>query len=96
MSPVDGEHPPELVAHLTAERGWYDLATSHLFSWASVVRSEMVAPLLVEGSVWGAINLEELVEDAFDDEDAQLLSILANQVAAAIRSVQLVQRVSAA
>ena len=37
------------------------------------VRSELVAPLLVEGSVWGAINLEELVEDAFDDEDAQLL-----------------------
>jgi GAF domain-containing protein len=59
------------------------------------VRSELVAPLLVEGSAWGAINLEELVEDAFDDEDAQLLSILANQVAAAIRSVQLVQRVAA-
>ncbi len=59
------------------------------------VRSELVAPLLVEGSLWGAINLEELVEDAFDDEDAQLLSILANQVAAAIRSAQLVQRVGA-
>ena len=58
------------------------------------VRSELVAPLLVEGSVWGAINLEELVEDAFDDEDAQLLCILANQVAAAIRSAQLVQRVA--
>ena len=59
------------------------------------VRSELVAPLLVEGAVWGAINLEELVEDAFDDEDAQLLCILANQVAAAIRSAQLVQRVGA-
>ena len=59
------------------------------------VRSELVAPLLVEGSVWGAINLEELVEDAFDNEDAQLLSILANQVAAAIRSAQLMQRVGA-
>jgi diguanylate cyclase (GGDEF)-like protein/PAS domain S-box-containing protein len=59
------------------------------------VRSELVAPLLVEGCAWGAINLEELVEDAFDDEDAQLLSILGNQVAAAIRSAQLVQRVGA-
>ena len=59
------------------------------------VRSELVAPLLVKGSVWGAINLEELVEDAFDDDDAQLLSILANQVAAAIRSAELVQRVGA-
>ena len=37
---------------------------------------------MVEGSVWGALNLEELVENAFDDEDAQLLCILANQVAA--------------
>ncbi len=54
------------------------------------VRSELVAPLMVEGSVWGALNLEELVENAFDDEDAQLLCILANQVGAAIRSAQLV------
>jgi Nif-specific regulatory protein len=60
------------------------------------VRSELVAPLVVEGDVWGAINLEELVEDAFDDEDAQLLCILANQVAAAIRSARLVERVSTA
>jgi GAF domain-containing protein len=60
-----------------------------------VLRSELVAPLLVEGEVWGAINLEELVEDAFDDEDSQLLCILANQVAAAIRSAQLVERVGA-
>jgi diguanylate cyclase (GGDEF)-like protein len=59
------------------------------------VRSELVAPLLVEGEPWGVLNLEELVEDAFDDEDSQLLCILANQVAAAIRSAQLVQRVSA-
>jgi GAF domain-containing protein len=49
----------------------------------------------VEGEVWGALNLEELVEDAFDDEDSQLLCILANQVAAAIRSAQLVHRVGA-
>jgi hypothetical protein len=59
------------------------------------VRAELVAPLLVEGRVWGALNVEELVEDAFDDEDAQLLCILANQVAAAIRSAELVERVAA-
>ena len=60
------------------------------------VRSELVAPLMVDGSVWGALNLEELVENAFDDEDAQLLCILANQVAAAIRSAQLVGRLGGA
>jgi GAF domain-containing protein len=59
------------------------------------VRSELVAPLLVQSAVWGAINLEELVEDAFDDEDSQLLCILANQVGAAIRSAQLMERVGA-
>jgi diguanylate cyclase (GGDEF)-like protein len=60
------------------------------------VRAELVVPLLVEGATWGAINLEELVEDAFDDEDAQLLCILANQVAAAIRSAELLRRVERA
>jgi diguanylate cyclase (GGDEF)-like protein len=60
------------------------------------VRSELVAPLLVQGELWGAINVEELVEDAFDDEDAQLLSTLANQVAAAIRSARLSQRLELA
>jgi diguanylate cyclase (GGDEF)-like protein/PAS domain S-box-containing protein len=60
------------------------------------VRSELVTPLMIDGSVWGAINLEELVENAFDQEDVQLLCILANQVAAAIRSAQLVQLVQVA
>jgi diguanylate cyclase (GGDEF)-like protein/PAS domain S-box-containing protein len=56
------------------------------------VRAELVAPLLVEGRVWGALNLEELVEEAFDDDDSQLLCIVANQVAAAIRAADLTQR----
>ena len=60
------------------------------------VRSELVAPLMIDGSIWGAINLEELVENAFDQEDLQLLLIVANQVAAAIRSAQLVQLVEVA
>jgi diguanylate cyclase (GGDEF)-like protein/PAS domain S-box-containing protein len=60
------------------------------------VRSELVAPLMIDGAVWGAINLEELVENAFDQEDVQLLCILANQVAAAIRSALLVQLVQVA
>ena len=42
------------------------------------------------------LNLEELVENAFDDEDAQLLCILANQVGAAMRSAQLVGQLGGA
>jgi GAF domain-containing protein/diguanylate cyclase with GGDEF domain len=60
------------------------------------VRAELVVPLVVDGATWGAINLEELVEDTFDDEDVQLLSILANQVAAAIRAALLVERLEQA
>jgi diguanylate cyclase (GGDEF)-like protein/PAS domain S-box-containing protein len=56
------------------------------------VRAELVAPLLVDGVTWGAINLEELVEDAFDDDDSQLVCIVANQVAAAIRTAELTAR----
>ena len=57
-------------------------------------RAELVVPLIVEGTAWGAINLEELVEDAFDDQDAQLLCILANQVSAAIRAARLADRLN--
>jgi diguanylate cyclase (GGDEF)-like protein/PAS domain S-box-containing protein len=60
------------------------------------VRSELVVPLVVDDATWGAINLEELVEDAFDDDDAQLLCIVANQVAAAIRSAILRNRLDQA
>lgn len=34
---------PELLAHLDAERTWYDLATGHLDSLAETLRAEMVA-----------------------------------------------------
>ena len=68
MSPVDGEHPPELLAHLAAERGWYDLATSHLFSWASVVRSEMVARVPEErrSGTWSRMRFSYYTRDARD------------------------------
>ena len=68
MSPADGEHPPELLAHLAAERGWYDLATSHLFSWASVVRSEMVARVPEErrSGTWSRMRFSYYTRDARD------------------------------
>jgi diguanylate cyclase (GGDEF)-like protein/PAS domain S-box-containing protein len=56
------------------------------------VRAELVVPLIVEGEVWGALNVEELEPDAFDDDDVILLSTLATQVAAALRASALVAR----
>jgi len=49
--------------------------------------------LIVEGELWGALNVEELQPDAFDDDDVILLSTLATQVAAALRASALVARV---
>jgi GAF domain-containing protein len=52
--------------------------------------------LLVEGDVWGALNVEEVAPDAFDHDDVILLSTLANQVGAALRAATLVERLEAA
>jgi len=68
MSPVDGEQPPELLAHLAAERGWYDLATNHLNSWASTVRAEMVARVPEErrSGTWSRMRFSYYTRDARD------------------------------
>jgi transcriptional regulator with GAF, ATPase, and Fis domain len=51
------------------------------------------ARLVVDGDVWGALNVEELERDAFDHDDVILLSTLANQVSAALRAAALLERV---
>jgi hypothetical protein len=38
------------------------------------VGAELVVPLIVDGDVWGAINIEESGCDAFDHDDVILLS----------------------
>jgi GAF domain-containing protein len=48
------------------------------------------------GRRWGAINVEELERDTFDNDDVSLLSTLANQVAAAVRAALLRERLTAA
>jgi GAF domain-containing protein len=60
------------------------------------VRAELVVPLIVDGEIWGALNIEEPAPDAFDHDDVILLSTLANQVAAALRAAALVERLEAA
>ena len=55
----------------------------------SDVQAELVVPLLVDGYIWGAINVEEVASDAFDHEDVILLSTLANQVGAALTAAAL-------
>jgi diguanylate cyclase (GGDEF)-like protein len=51
-------------------------------------------PLVVEGDIWGALNVEETTPDAFDHDDVILLSTLANQVSAALRAANLLKRLA--
>jgi len=43
MSEAPPDESPELLEHLSAERGWFDVATAHLGSLSAKLRSEMEA-----------------------------------------------------
>jgi len=60
------------------------------------VRSELCTPLWIGDELWGALNIEELAPDAFDEDDARLLSTLADQVGSAMRSAMLYERLERA
>ena len=53
------------------------------------MRAELCAPLWAGDHLWGAINLEDDRPNAFDDDDAQLVRTVADQVSAALRSARL-------
>jgi diguanylate cyclase (GGDEF)-like protein len=84
------ERTPVLVNDVQAEPGYEATPETR------EVCSELVVPLLVEGEVWGALNVEEIARDAFDHDDVILLSTLANQVAAALRAACLLERLAEA
>jgi HD domain/GAF domain len=60
------------------------------------VRSELDAPLLVDGRPWGALTLQSTELGAFDDADAGMLRAAAHQLAAALRSALLHDRLERA
>jgi putative nucleotidyltransferase with HDIG domain len=51
--------------------------------------SELSLPILVAGSIWGVMNLEQLEPGAFSEEDLLLAHVVASQVGAAIHRCQL-------
>jgi diguanylate cyclase (GGDEF)-like protein len=59
-------------------------------------RAELVAPIWVAGRVWGVLNIEENHVDAFDDDDARLVQMVADQLGAALRSAQLFEQLEGA
>lgn len=56
-------------------------------------RSEMALPLKVDGHVIGVLDVQSQQEAAFDDEDIQMLQIMADQLAVAIDKANLLSEV---
>jgi len=54
-----------------------------------LTRSEMALPLLVKGEVVGALDVQSNQPNAFTDEDIQVLTVLAAQIAVAIDNARL-------
>ena len=52
------------------------------------VRSELATPIWVGTELWGAIDIEEVRADAFDDDDVRLMQTIADQVGAALRAAR--------
>jgi len=52
------------------------------------IRSELAAPVIVDGALFGMLNIESTQAHAFTDEDRQLLEMLARQLAVAIANLR--------
>jgi hypothetical protein len=60
------------------------------------VQSELVVPLTVGRELWGAINIEEIEPNAFDEDDVRLVQTVADQVGSAMLSATLYERLERA
>ena len=60
------------------------------------IRSELCAPLWAGDDLWGVIDIEDASLNAFDEDDARLVKMVADQVSAALRSASLFGALEAA
>lgn len=67
---------PYLCRDVTKDHYYYPL-----FDY---VRSELAVPVIVQDKIWGIINLDGLMEDAFDDNTLSTLTVFAELAAFAI------------
>jgi GAF domain-containing protein len=65
-------------------------------SETKAVQSELVVPLVVGDRLWGAINIEEVSRDAFDEDDVRAVETVADQVGSALLSATLYERLERA
>ncbi len=59
-------------------------------------RSELAVPIIVDGRIWGVLNLEEIEVGAFDAGDATLLEAVATQLGATLHRVRLYEQLEGA
>jgi diguanylate cyclase (GGDEF)-like protein len=65
-------------------------------SETEAVRSELVAPIWVGPELWGALDVQEVRENAFDEADARLIETVTDQLGAALRSALLYEQLERA
>jgi HD-GYP domain-containing protein (c-di-GMP phosphodiesterase class II) len=58
-------------------------------------RSELSLPIVVDGNVWGVLNLEQIQTNAFDADDLLLAEAVCAQVGAALHRAELAAEVEA-
>ena len=56
-------------------------------------RSELALPLITEGQVIGALDIQSTEINAFGDEDVEILTVLADQVSLAIQNARLFNQI---
>jgi GAF domain-containing protein/HAMP domain-containing protein len=57
-----------------------------------LTKSEMALPLAISGEILGALDVQSVEEQAFSDEDINVLQVLADEVAVAINNTNLFQQ----
>jgi GAF domain-containing protein/HAMP domain-containing protein len=57
-----------------------------------LTKSEMALPLMISGEILGALDVQSVDEQAFSDEDVNVLQVLADEVAVAINNTNLFQQ----
>lgn len=77
------------------ERQWNSLPAHPRSQIDQPPRSGMFVPLIAAHEVIGVIALQSDQPDAFSEQDQRLITVLANQVASAIRNAQLFERANA-
>jgi len=80
---------PELIADVTEDPRYI---SGGMDEQAAGARSEMVAPLRLDGETIGVLDAEADGAAAFDPLDLELFSALAEHVATALRNAQLLQQ----